>query len=93
MTRPLPTAELSVNLLRELADGIERECTEGGSDERLPTEVNAKPENSADAIGSKISARGFEKRLARRRERPEDGERVEDRKHQPPRPRIGSKKN
>lgn len=93
MTRSLPTAALSVNLLRELADGIERECAEGGIDEGLPSKVDAKPEDGTDAIGSKISAQGFEKRLARRRERPEDGERVEDKKRQPPRPRMGSKKN
>lgn len=90
MTRRLPSPELSVNLLREIADGIERECAgEGDAGGSAVRTNDGGPENIARQVAPKIGGNAFQARLMQRRQGPDEGERTKDQERRPPRPRQG----
>lgn len=90
MTRPLPSPELSVNLLREIADGIERERKQEGGAAMGPVRTNdAEPENIAHQVAPKIAGQAFKNRLAQRRQAPVESDRTTDQEQRPRRPRKG----
>lgn len=88
MSRPLPSPEMSVNLLREIADGIERECSgkEAAGVGLAPTD-ETEPENVARQVAPKIAGHAFKARIAKRRQAPDERARTTDQEHRLHRPR------
>lgn len=92
MTRPLPSRELSINLLREIADGFERECAgDDSADRGAVGSYEAAPENVARQVAPKIAGQGFKARLGQRRQTLDDSERTTD-QDRPLRPRKGPRR-
>lgn len=93
MARKLPSPELSVNLLREIADGIERESGRNAPDampvpERTGT---GEPENVAREVASKIAGNGFKDRVSARRQKPDETVRTDGQNLHTHRPRKNSR--
>ena len=79
MTRPLPSRDLAINLLREIADGIESEGAPiGGSGKVVSPEGEGDTEHIARQVAPKISGAEFKSRLAQRRQAPDQSERTKE---------------
>lgn len=93
MTRPLPPRDLSINLLRELADSLERDCVGDDSAERGAVgSYENEPENVAQQVARKIAGQGLKARLGERRKTLDDSERSTDQDRRPLRPRKGPRR-